>query len=493
MTAQPSQTMRTRLGLATIATVTIATAGLLSACSTSAIGPEHRVPETALVNAPTATARFTSAQQPLFSNEALPPHWWQLFQDPTLDHLIEQALAHNTDLRQAAANLERVQALQDEVDDSRRAHLNASSGVGYGHVSGLSMLRPDTVPRTQGSYSAGLSLSYQVDMSGQLRRAVEAAQASTEATAAALDLVRVQVAAHTARAYAGVCSTGLRLQSAQTSVRLQEDALRVSDRLQQAGRVGVIDSARARSQLAQLQASLPALQALQRSALFQLATLMGLPPADFPAEVANCHTPPHVANALPVGDGAALLRRRPDIRQAERELAASTARIGVAMGDLYPKVALGLSGASAGPLSGFAQRDTYSWNIGPLISWSVPDTGAAKARIAQAEAGSRAALARFDGTVLTALRETETALDACAHELQRQAALTEARDQAATVAQQARRLYQGGKTGYLEALDAERSLATSEAALASSQAQLADDQVMLFMALGGGWEPSEAR
>ena len=465
------------------------TLSLLSACGTSPVGPDYRVPEAALVQSPAASAPFLSAAQPLYSNEAPPPHWWRLFQDPVLDRLIEQALSHNTDLRQAAANLERVQAMQDEVDDSRRAHLQASSALGYGHVSGLSMLRPDTVPRTQSSYSAGLGLSYQVDGVGQVRRAIEAAQASTEATAAALDLVRVQVAAHTARAYAGVCSTGLRLRSAQTSVRLQEDALRVSERLQQAGRAGTIDTARARSQLAQLQASVPALRAVQRSELFQLATLMGLPPASVPKEVSSCDTPPQVATALPVGDGTALLRRRPDVRQAERELAAATARIGVVTGDLYPKVTLGLSGASAGPLSDFGRRDTFSWNIGPLISWSVPDTGAVKARIAQAEASTRAALARFDGSVLTALRETETALENCARELERQAALKQARDQADTVARHARHLYQAGKTGYLEALDAERSLAASEAALAGSQAQLADDQVMLFMALGGGWEP----
>lgn len=473
---------------------------LLAACGTSPVGPDYRVPEAALIQSPAASAAFVSATgtrpgapgqatSALFSNEALPAYWWRLYQDPVLDRLIDQALAHNTDLRQAVANLERVQALQDEVDDSRRAHLGVNSGLGYGHVSGLSMLRPDTVPRTQGTYSAGLSLSYQVDATGQIRRAIEAAQASTDAAQAALDLVRVHVAAHTARAYAGVCSTGLRLQSAQTSVRLQEDALRVSEQLQHAGRVGVTDTARARSQLAQLQASVPALQALQRSELFQLATLMGVPPSQFPQDVAACATPPQVATVLPVGDGAALLRRRPDVRQAERELASATARIGVATGDLYPKVTLGLSGGSAGPLSHFSRRDTYSWNIGPLISWTVPDTGAVQARIAQAEASTRAALARFDGTVLTALRETETALDAYARELERQAALKEARDQAATVAQQARRLYRGGKTGYLEALDAERSLASSEAALAGSQAQVADDQVMLFMALGGGWEP----
>jgi outer membrane protein TolC len=223
--------------------------------------------------------------------------------------------------------------------------------------------------------------------------------------------------------------------------------------------------------------------------LFRLATLMGSVPRDFPAEVANCVQPPRVTTVLPVGDGAALLRRRPDVRQAERDLAASTARIGVAVADLYPKISFGLSAVSAGPIGDFGKRDTFAWNVGPLISWSVPNTGVVRARIAQAEAGSRINFAKFDGTVLTALRETETALDTYSHELERQASLQAARDASANVAEQARRLYQGGRTGYLDALDAERSLAASEATLAASKAQLADDQIALFLALGGGWEP----
>jgi outer membrane protein TolC len=191
---------------------------------------------------------------------------------------------------------------------------------------------------------------------------------------------------------------------------------------------------------------------------------------------------------VPVGDGAALLRRRPDIRQAERGLAAATARIGVAVAGRYPRIRLGLSTQSAGALSGFGRADTFSWSLGPLISWTLPNNGIADAQVAQAEAGTRQALAHFDGVVLNALRETETTLDAYARELDRRAALQAARDEAASVAQQARRLYEGGKLGHLEALDAERALAAGESALAASEAALVDQQVQLFLALGGGWE-----
>ena len=470
--------------MASLALVAIA-AGL-AACA--AVGPDYQQPPEALASQPAAARPFAEAP----ANAApLPAHWWRLYHDPLLDRLVTQALAHNTDLRQAVANLERERAIETEVAGAKYPTIGVNGGPSFGHVSGLSLLQKGYEPPNTFNYSAGASLSYQVDLFGQIRRAIEASAANSQAAEAALDLVRVNVAAGTARAYAEACSAGLRLQIAQKSVALQQDAVNVTERLQRAGRAGAIDAGRARAQLAQLDAALPPLKAQRQSALYRLATLTGALPQDFPREVADCTVAPRVAGALPVGDGAALLRRRPDIRQAERSLAASTARIGVATADLYPKVTLGLSGSSAGHATGFGRQDTLAWSVGPLISWTVPNTGAAQARIAQAEAGTRAALAKFDGTVLTALRETETALGTYARELDRRAALQASRDESARVAAQARQLYRNGRTAYLDTLDAERALAGADAALAASEAQLADDQVVLFMALGGGWEPAD--
>ena len=488
--------------------LTILAAAALAACSTAPKGPDYQVPAEAAVMKPAAAQPFLEQQRAArsaqsagpaeaaapapFDSAPLPPHWWRLFQDETLDALVEKALARNTDLRQAAANLERVQALESEARGGEKPAISVNGGPSFGHPSGLSMLKKDDVPPDTYRYSAGVGLSYQLDLFGQIRRAIEATHASAEAAAAALDLVKVNVAAGTARAYAEACATGQRLDSATHSVELQREALQVTEKLQRAGRVGEIDAARARSQLQQLQAALPPLIAQRQSALYRLATLTGELPADFPRELAQCHIAPHVAGAIPVGDGAALLRRRPDIRQAERELHAATARIGVAIADRYPKITLGLSAGSAGTLAGFGKSDTLSWSLGPLISWTLPDNGIADARIAQAEAGTRQAAARFDGVVLNALRETETALNQYARELDRRAALQGARDEAALVARQARRLYQGGKVGYLDALDAERALDANDAALAASEATLIDEQVQLFLALGGGWESAGA-
>ncbi|WP_295522488.1 efflux transporter outer membrane subunit [uncultured Pseudacidovorax sp.] len=465
---------------------------LLAGCGSLAVGPDYQVPPESAVQNPAAARPFQEAQAPdasvAIAAEPLPPRWWHLFHDPTLDTLVQEALDHNTDLRVAAANLERQQAALAQVRAEEEPQLSLSGGPAFGHVSGLSELAPEVSPPDQFAYSLGAGLSYQVDVVGELRRAAEAARADTAAAAAAVDLARVNVAAGTARAYATACATGQQIAVAERSVALQQEQLAVVQRLHDAGRAGATDLARSRSLLAQLQAAPPALRAQRQAALYQLAAWLGRTPGALPADVQQCATVPQVAGALPVGDGAALLRRRPDIRRSERQLAAATARIGVATAQLYPKVSLGLSATSTGPANDFLGRDTFAWNFGPLIRWSLPNTGAARARIASAQASARMALASFDGTVLQALRETETALSAYRQELISVEALKHARDDSAQVASQAQRLYVGGRSAYLDTLDAQRSLASAESSLAAAQTRVAQEQVAVFMALGGGWE-----
>lgn len=461
----------------------------LALAGCAAVGPDYRLPEQAAARRPAAAAPFVQArEQAVYRQDELPPHWWRLYQDGQLDSLVEQALAANADLRVAAANLERAQAVMRQAQARQQPTVDVSATPAFGHASGVQELQPGLRPRDRWSYSGGLGVSYQLDLFGQIRRAIEAAQDDAQAAQAAYDAARVTVAAETARAYADLCAAGMQLDSARHSVQVQRQSVDAVQRLLAAGRGTTLDVARARSQLEQLQAELPPFQAGQRTALYRLAALTGHAPAELPQSLLACARPPRLAQAIPVGDGAALLRRRPDIRQAERSLAAATARIGVATADLYPKISLGLSGVSAGPAALFGEPGTFSWSVGPLISWTLPNTGAAQARIAQAEASTKVALARFDATVLNALRETESALVTYARQLDRDAALRAAREQGAQAAAQARQLFRLGKTDYLTVLDAERTLAGNESALAASQAQLAGDQIAVFLALGGGWE-----
>lgn len=458
----------------------------LAGCTT--VGPDYQVPTDAVAERQSAQAPFAQAREQVFRQEAVPGHWWRLYQDPALDGLVEKALAANTDLRVASANLERAQAALRETQAQQQPGIGVNASPTFGHASGLQELQPGIDPPNRWSYSAGASVSYQLDLFGQIRRAVEASTGDVQAAQAAYDATRVTVAAETARAYANICSAGMQLASARHSVQVQKESLDAVARLQRAGRGTTLDVTRARSQLEQLQANLPPFEAQQRTALYRLAALTGQTPAEVTPALLQCAAPPQLAETIPVGDGAALLRRRPDIRQAERTLAAATARIGVATADLYPKITLGLSAASGGPATMFGDRGTFSWSVGPLISWTIPNTGAAQARIAQAQANTKAAAARFDATVLNALRETESALVVYARQLDRDAALRAARDQSAEAASQATQLFRYGKTDYLTVLDAQRTLATNESALAASQAELSNDQIALFLALGGGWE-----
>jgi multidrug efflux system outer membrane protein len=468
-------------------------AGLLAAlagCGT--VGPNYRVPSTAVVNRPGAGAPFVGSAEAPFRLAALPPQWWRLYQDATLDALIDKAFAANTDLRVAAANLARVRALQDEVDVAARPAVGISAAPGYGRASAAAKGLRDPL-KAGFTHDAGVNVSYQVDLFGKIARAIEAADADTQSAQAGYDLARVMVAADTARAYVDACAAGQQIAVAQGSVDLQDKFAALTEQRVRAGRGTAFDTTRARGQLEQLRAGLPTLHAQRRTAQYRLAVLTGDLPATLNQKVADCTAAPRLTSPIPVGDGVALLRRRPDIRQAERALASASARIGVATAELYPSISLGLSAGSTGTLAQFGASNAMRWSLGPLISWTLPDTGSAHSRIAQAEAGSAMALARFDGVVLGALRDTESALTVYARELDRHAALTAARDQDALAAGQARTLFRLGRTDFLTTLDTDRTLAAAESSLAVSDALLATDQVNLFLALGGGWEQPAAK
>ncbi|MDP3081189.1 MAG: TolC family protein, partial [Brevundimonas sp.] len=201
-----------------------------------------------------------------------------------------------------------------------------------------------------------------------------------------------------------------------------------------------------------------------------------------------CQRPPQLTRSIPIGDGAQLLARRPDVRRAERNLAAAAARVNVATADLFPRIILGGSlGSTALDAGDLSTDSSVRFNVGPLISWSFPNVFAARARIEQASAGSDAALATFDQTVLVALQETETALANYANELDRRAALQAARDQAASAARLSRLRFDAGADSFLTVLDAERTLAGADAQLAASDALVTTYQIALFKALAGGW------
>ncbi len=449
-------------------------------------GPDYHLPASAVAASPRAARAFVSGQEASFSHDAPPDRWWQLYGDPQLDAYVREALAANTDLRAADANLRRASAtvLEYRARSAVQAEVDASGTLT--HAGGYTQA---SAPQ---SYALGLHLSYALDLAGGIRRGIEAANANAEAVAAARDQVRVVVAAAVTRAYLQVCTSNHTLTATQQVLAIQHATLEATRRLAAGGRGTDFDVSRAGAAVNRSAAGIPHLLAERQAALFELAALMGRLPADYPREAEACPQPPELEQALPVGDGWQLLQRRPDIRAAERSLAAATAMIGAETASLYPQITLGASSGVAGTPAHLLSADGFGASIGPVLSWHWPNRRVAKARIAAASANADTTLASFDGVVLQALRQTETALSACTQELERERSLAQARGDAARAAGQAQQLYRFGRIDFLDVLSAQAALADAESALATSRAQRIDRQMDLFLSLGGGWAATDS-
>lgn len=456
----------------------------LAAC---AVGPNYVKPSTP----PAAATPFVSTDAASSVNAPLPPDWWRLYDDPILDRLVGEALTENQDLKVAAANLAYAQAVLGEARAGLLPTTDLTAGATYGRSSTADALASlkGVKPQNSWDYSAGFNAAYQVDLFGRVRRTIEAAHASRDQVEAAEDAVRVTVAAQTASAYANLCGYGEQAEVARQSLSVAQQTYDITVRQRDLGASSDFDVARAATALEQARATVPALEGQQRVALFELTALLGKTPAEAPADAAACKTPPRINQPIPVGDGAALLRRRPDIREAERLVAADTARIGVATADLYPTVSLGGAIATAAnSVGGMGAPGAVSFALGPAMSWSFPNIAVAMAHIHEADATASSAIASFHSTVLTALKETEQSLASYTAELQRHAALSAARDHAQQAFDLAQVQYKAGSLSFLDLLTAQTTLLGAAQALAASDQALSGDQVALFQALGGGWE-----
>jgi NodT family efflux transporter outer membrane factor (OMF) lipoprotein len=423
-----------------------------------------------------------------------PDDWWRLYHDATLDRLLDEAFKANTDLKTAEANLQASHAVLEGARDALFPQTAAEADAIRGRdaltdeILGLTGRRSQTI----WIYEAALSVGYELDYLGRVRRSIEAARADTDAVAAAHDSVKITVAAETARAYAQVCALGEELQVARHSLDVVSREAEITVRRNEAGANSEFDVVRAQGLVAQVRASIPPLEGQQRSALFQLAALLGRTPSMAPTELNECAKPPHLSDLIPVGDGATLLKRRPDVRQADRRMAAATARIGVATADLYPKITLkGLFGSVSSELGQFTSADARTWGVGPSITWTFPNMAGPRARVRAAKASAAAALASFDSVVLQALKETEQALATYGSELDRRQALVEAQDKAQRAFDMAHDQFIAGALSNLELLTTEQSLIAADAAVASSDSALIQDQIAVFRALGGGWKGVE--
>jgi NodT family efflux transporter outer membrane factor (OMF) lipoprotein len=456
---------------------------MLAACST--VGPDYTLPKNAAINRPDLQGALAGEDSNVVS-APVPQDWWRMYNDPRLDELVHQAMASNTDLRIAAANLSRAQFQVDEANAAGGFTTTVSAEAQRLQESGQAYLLTEKVP-VSNIGAASIKTSYQFDLWGTLKRGVEASNANADAAQAAVDTARITVVADVVRAYTQICAANEERNIAQHSLDLQQEGVRLATRLRDAGRGDETQVTRTQTQFKSLRADLPRYEAARQTGMFQLSMLLAKPLAQLPAGTADCAELPHLAQVLPVGEGAELLKRRPDVRQAERKLAAATASIGVATGALYPNISFGGTVGTVGILKDLGDPSTNRWGFGPLISWTIP-SNTARAQIHLAQANTQLALASFDNTVLNAIRETQTGLAQYTALLDRRDALADAEQSAHEAADQTHRFYMAGRESFLADLQATRTYTDVRAQLAAANTQVAMQQINLFLALGGGWQ-----
>ena len=446
---------------------------LLAAC---AVGPDYRAPDTEAT--PFVAAQAAVSEQPF---EAA---WWKQFQDPVLDGLIERALADDLDLKIAVARVEEARAFLGAARRDRWPGVVAE-------VSRTESKQQQPVFTTERieaeSYGAGLATFWELDLFGRVRRGAQAAGAEADAAVADLRDAQVLIAAEVARNYVELRGAQKRLAVARANLGYQQDTLELTRVRLELGRGSELDVASAEARRAATEAAIPPLVAAEIVAANRLAVLLGERPGALADELAFREVPPHLTT-LAVDSPSALLKRRPDIRAAERALAAATARIGVAKADLFPRLTLsGFFGFVAGDADQLGESASRAWSVSPVLSWAGFERGT-WAQVGVAEARAEAALAAYELTVLRALEETENAFVTYGTHRQRLASVVEQATASRMAAELARIQYREGALDFLRVLDAERTLLQAEDAVAAAESDLNASVVLIYKALGGGWE-----
>ena len=461
-------------------------AALALALGGCAVGPDHVRPSMAMPE------RFAQGNAADIGTDAPLPAadtaFWHGFGDVQLDALVADALTANHDLRIALSRYDRANALLRGAKFDRIPTLTAQAEGSDGRSSADQAPGVARADRDAESYSVGASAAWELDLFGRIRRNVEAGRADVAASAADLAAAQVAIAGDVARTYFDLRGLQTRLRVARENADTQAETLKLVQARHDAGRDSAFDLARARTQQASTAARIPELEAQAALAMHRLAVLTGRPPEALLAELSPEKALPALAARIEAGTPGDLLRRRPDITAAEARLHASTARIGVATADLFPKFTLrGLIGSQAIDTSNLFMRDSETRLVALGVDWSFLDIGRVRARIAAADADAAGALAEYERTVLLALEDTENALVRHARAREQDALLAQAADGSAQAARLARVRFNAGATGLLEVLDAERTRLQAEDAFADARTRTATSAVALYEALAGGW------
>ncbi|MBI5505434.1 MAG: efflux transporter outer membrane subunit [Deltaproteobacteria bacterium] len=483
----------------------------LAAVQGCAVGPDYQRPQ---IDSPAAWTAGTSEQAPRGGEAAGAQHdaalqqsWWRGFCDDDLAALVERAVRATPRAREAAARVREARALRAvagaglwpkldataSYSNSRMSEHGFLEGFGTGTNTGGGTLPGAVLPgQSIDLYQTGFDAQWEVDLFGHVRRSVQAANAELQAAEAAYGDALLSLAAETAREVITLRTLDARLAIAKHNMAAQADTLSVIRQRHDAGVSSELDVARAQARLAATEADVPALRSRRSATMHRLEVLVAADSGALDRQFEAAHEVPTPPRLVEAGLPSQLLLRRPDLGRAERELAAATARIGVARAELLPRFSLsGSFGFQSQQTGNLLTSDSRFWLVGPGMRWPIFDAGRLLANVEVHSARTEQAAARYEDAVRRALADVETALTALGSERERTEALGRAAEAEKRGADLARELFAGGVVEFLQVLDAERSLYYAEDALASSRGAVAEDAVALYKALAGGWPTAD--
>jgi len=469
--------------------VSVLSVALLIGCTT--VGPDYEQPETQMPD-----AWHTAATEGLEDGEAPLQTWWRVFNDEQLDNLVMRSAGGNLTLREAVWRVEEARAQRGVVAGAQKPQVDFSGDASRAQPSDNG-IAGDFAPaegfEAGNLFSVGFGAVWEIDVFGRIRRQVEAADATAQASVEAYRDVLVSLYAETALAYVNVRTAQERLRISHQNVEAQENTLQLTKDRFSAGLVSALDVAQAESNLANTYSLIPVIERDLDQALNRLAVLLGEHPGALHEELVNEAPIPTEPDEVTTGLPVELLRQRPDVREAERLLAAQTARIGIATADLYPSFGLsGFFGVEAISGGDLLDGDSLTWNIGLPIRWNIFAGGRIRSQIRVEESRTNQLLARYEQTVLLALEEVENAMVAYEKEVQRRERLAQSVDATQRSLDLVLTQYTAGLTDFQNVLDTQRTLLLREDDLAVAEGVVIGNLVGLYRALGGGWDPNAA-
>ncbi len=441
------------------------------------VGPDYHAPKTTV---PTAFGASSA--------DAAPPvaKWWTTFHDAALDALIERAVRANPDLRLAQARVREARAQRGVVAADRWPTVDASGSGARNRTSDHVFGVPGT---TSNLFQTGFDATWELDVFGGVRRSVEAADADVAAAVEDRRDVLVSLLAEVARGYVEMRGAQRQAAIARANLSAQNETLSLTRTRLAGGLATDLDVARAEAQVDATASTIPTFETTARTAIHELSVLVAAPPESLVAELAADSPQPSPPPEVPTGLPSDLLRRRPDVRRAERRLAAATARIGVATADLFPRFSLtGALGLASDGMGRLVDAGSRTGSIGGAFNWPILDFGRVRSSVDAADAREEQAAAAYESAVLSSLRDVEDALVAFTNEKSRRVSLAAAEKAAGRAADLANTLWSAGRTDFLAVLQAQRDLLAAQDSLVQSDRLAASDLVALYKALGGGWE-----